>query len=186
MIELQNGSPELALDLAEKAAAVASERKAPEDLVLLPQLLLTQGAAHEELRDLACTGHLQPSSGGGTRTPSGHARQRPSAAGLGQLDEGLQVLQSTVDAGRDDQRFLDATQKLIKGVKRFQSDDLHPRNFVDAHRGSYVEFFNHHADEMAGKGWIAEAARMRKDEQGNLVPVVAEGANRMQAHGLTW
>ena len=47
---------------------------------------------------------------------------------------------------------------------------------MDAHRGSYVEFFNHHASEMAAKGWIAEAARMRKDDEGNLVPVIAEGA----------
>ncbi len=177
VIELQNGSPELALDIAEKAAAVAAERKAPDDLVLLSQLLLTQGAAHEELRNpLRALDSYDQVLAVEPEHPLAMQGKGHLLLAWGKLDEGLQVLQSTVDAGKDDQRFLDATQKLIEGVKRFQSDDLHPRNFVDAHRGSYVEFFNHHADEMAGKGWIAEAARMRKDEQGNLVPVVAEGA----------
>ena len=40
IIELQNGDPVMALDLAEKATAVAQERRDPRDLVLLPQLLL--------------------------------------------------------------------------------------------------------------------------------------------------
>ena len=177
VIELQNGSPEVALEIAEKAAAVAAERKEPGDIVLLPQLLLTQGAAHEELRNPAdALGTYDQVLGLEPDHPLAMQGKGHLLLAWGRLDEGIQTLQATLDVGKDDQRFLDATQKLIEGIKRFQSDDLHPRNFVDAHRGSYVEFFDHHAQEMAAKGWIAEAARMRKDEQGNLVPVVADGA----------
>ena len=177
VIELQNGSPELALDLSEKAAAVAMERREPGDLVLLPQLLLTQGAAHEELRNpMGALNTYDQVLEVDADHPLAMQGKGHLLLAWGELEKGLQILQQTIDAGKDDQRFLDATQKLIDGVKRFQSDDLHPRNFVDAHRGSYVEFFDHHAEQMSEKGWIAEAARMRKDEQGNLIPVVADGA----------
>ena len=177
IMELQNGDPEMALDLAEKAAAVARERREPGDAILLPQLLLAQGAAHEELRrpEAALAAYdavLQAEED----HPLAIQGKGHLLLAWGQIDNGVSVLQEAIDAGKDEARFLEATEKLILGVKNFVSEDLHPRNFVDAHRGGYVEFFNHHATEMAEKGWIAEAARMRKDDDGNLVPVVAEGA----------
>ena len=177
ILELQNGSPEMALDVAEKAAAVAAERRNRDDLVLLPQLLLTQGAAHEELR------HPDKAQQAYDTVLDQHADHPLAIQGKGHLflawgriDEGIALLQSAIDAGKDDPRFLEATEKLIAGIRKYISEDLHPRNFLEAHRGSYVEFFNHHADQTAQKGWIAEAARMRKDENDNLVPVIVEGA----------
>ena len=99
IMELQNGSPELALDLAEKAAAVAAERKEPGDLHLLPQLLLTQGAAHEELRNptKALSTYDQVLA-----VESDHPLAMQGKGHLllawGKLDEGLAVLQAAVDA----------------------------------------------------------------------------------------
>jgi tetratricopeptide (TPR) repeat protein len=177
IMELQNGSPELALDLSQKAAAVATERRDADDLTLLPQLLLTQGAAHEELRqpEAAMTAYdtvlAQDADHPLAIQGKGHL-----LLAWGRIENGIALLQRAVDAQKDDPRFLEATEKLIEGIKKYLSDDLHPRNFVDAHRGSYVEFFNHHAEKTAADGWIAEAARMRKDEAGNLVPVIVEGA----------
>jgi len=177
IIELQSGRPDHALDLAEKAAAVLSERREPEDLKLLPALLLAAGAACEELdRPIAAEkvynqilelepGHPLASQG------MGHL-----LLAWGRSEEGIEILQSVVDQGTDDPRFIEATTKLIAGIKNFNGEDLHPRNFIDAHQGGYCEFFNHHADRTAADGWIAEAARMHRDEQGNLVPSIGEGA----------
>ena len=53
IIELQVGRPDHALDLTQKASALALERRDPGDLELLPLLLLAQGAAHEELNQPA-------------------------------------------------------------------------------------------------------------------------------------
>ena len=78
------------------------------------------------------------------------------------LEEGIEVLQKAVDAAVDDPRFLEATEKLISGVRSFITDDVHPKNFIEAHQGSYVEFFNHHAEKTAADGWIAEAAARRR------------------------
>ena len=177
ILELQNGSPEMALDLAQKAAAVASERRAADDLVLLPQLLLTQGAAHEELRQpekaLASYDTVLEEDANHPLAIQGKGHL---LLAWGRIEEGIALLQQAIDAGRDDPRFLEATEKLIAGIRKYLNDDLHPRNFIEAHRGSYVEFFNHHAEQTAADGWIAEAARMRKDENGTLVPSVVEGA----------
>jgi tetratricopeptide (TPR) repeat protein len=177
IMELQNGSPELALDLAQKAAAVAKERREADDLLLLPQLLLTQGAAHEELRrpDEAMAAYDTVLDQDADHPLAIQGKGHLLLA-WGRIDDGVALLQSAVDSGKDDPRFLEATEKLIAGIQKYVSDDLHPRNFVDAHRGSYVEFFNHHAEKTADDGWIAEAARMRKDDAGNLVPVIVEGA----------
>ncbi len=177
IIELQSGRPDHALDLAEKAAAVLCERREPDDLKLLPALLLAAGAACEELdRPIAAEkaynqileiepGHPLASQG------KGHL-----FLAWGRSEEGIEILQAVVDQGTDDPRFIEATTKLIAGIKNFNAEDLHPRNFIDAHQGSYCEFFTHHADRTAADGWIAEAARMHRDEQGNLVPSIGEGA----------
>ncbi len=177
VIELQSGRPEQALDLAEKATAVLMERKGTGDITMVPMLLLSAGAACEELGrpQQALEAYDQILS-----IAPGHPLAKQGKGHLmlawGRLDDGLAVLQSTVDAQEDDPRFLEATQKLVAGVRTFLADDLHPRNFIDAHRGGYCEFFTHHADRTAEDGWIAEAARMHKDESGGLVPSVAEGA----------
>ena len=177
IIELQSGRPDHALDLAEKATAVLMERKGPGDLNMVPLLLLSAGAACEELNrpDQALQAYntildLEPNHPLATQG-KGHL-----LLAWGRIDEGLQALQSVVDAKEDDPRFIEATEKLIAGVRNFLAEDLHPRNFIEAHRGSYCEFFNHHAERTAEDGWIAEAARMHRDDNGELVPSVAEGA----------
>ncbi|MEC9389805.1 MAG: tetratricopeptide repeat protein [Myxococcota bacterium] len=177
IIELQSGRPEQALDLVEKGAAVLKERNGPGDAKMIPLLLLSAGAACEEMGNPE---HALEAYEQILTLEPGHPLATQGKGHLllawGQLDAGLETLQSVVDAQDDDPRFLEATAKLIAGVRAFLADDLHPRNFIDAHRGTYCEFFTHHADRTAADGWIAEAARMRRDETGTLVPTIAEGA----------
>ena len=177
IIELQVGRPDHALDLCQKAGALAIERREPGDLDILPLLLLAQGAAHEELHQPTEALHAY------NAILSDHPDHPLAAQGKGHLllawgdlDGGLETLQRVIDTAADDPRFIEASEKLVAGVRAFLSADLHPSNFADAHRGSYDAFFSHHADQQAAEGWIAEAARMRKDEQGHMVPVIAEGA----------
>lgn len=177
IMELQVGNAAQALELSQQSAQLAQERKGPQDLELLPQLLLAQGAAYEELKQphqavAAYDGVLQADENHPLATQGkGHL-----FLAWGRLEEGIAVLQQAVDAAVDDPRFLEATEKLISGVRSFITDDVHPKNFIEAHQGSYVEFFNHHAEKTAADGWIAEAARMKRDEDGNLTPIVIEGA----------
>ena len=177
IIELQSGRPEQALDLVEKGAAVLRERNGPGDAKMIPLLLLSAGAACEEMGNPANALEAYEQI---LKTEPGHPLATQGKGHLllawGRMEEGLQALQAVVDAQDDDPRFLEATAKLIAGVHAFNADDLHPRNFVDAHRGTYCEFFTHHADRTAADGWIAEAARMRRDETGALVPTSADGA----------
>ena len=177
IIELQSGRPEHALNLMKNALAVATERRGPGDAEIKPLLLLAMGAAHEELDEPARALETY------NKILDEHPEHPLATQGKGHLllawgriEDGLETLQSVVDADADDPRFIAATEKLIAGVRGFLQADLHPSNFVDAHQGSYQEFFNHHAAEQSANGWIAEAARMKKDEDGNMTPVIAEGA----------
>jgi tetratricopeptide (TPR) repeat protein len=177
IIELQSGRPDHALDLAEKAAAVLMERRGKGDLPMVPLLLLSAGAACEELGRpqqamLAYDKILELER----KHPLATQGKGHLLLAWGRLDEGLEILQSVVDAEEDDPRFIEATKKLIAGIRGFNAADLHPRNFVDAHRNGYCEFFDHHATKTAEDGWIAEAARMKRDDDGTLVPTIAEGA----------
>ena len=177
VIQLQLGLPEQTLLLTAEAEKLARTRAKPDDLAILPQLILVRGAAHEERYDAA-------GAEAAYRAILSEEPNHPLATqGLGHLllswgriEDGLQLLQSAVDAGADDPEFLQATTTLIEAVRHFTSEDVHPKMFIEAHRGSYVEFFDHHADKMAEEGWIAEAARMRKAEDGTLVNMVPEEA----------
>ena len=162
IIELQSGRPEHALNLMKNALAVVTERRGPGDAAIKPLLLLAMGAAHEELDEPAKALETY------NKILDEHPDHPLATQGKGHLllawgriEDGLETLQSVVDADADDPRFIAATEKLIAGVRGFLQADLHPSNFVDAHQGSYQEFFNHHAAEQSANGWIAEAARMR-------------------------
>ena len=143
-MELLVGNAAQALELSQQSAQLAQERKGPQDMELLPQLLLAQGAAYEELKqpDEAVAAYDAV-----LRTDENHPLATQGKGHLflawGKLEEGIEVLQKAVDAAVDDPRFLEATEKLISGVRSFITDDVHPKNFIEAHQGSYVEFFNH-------------------------------------------
>ena len=177
IMELQVGNANQALELAEQAAQLATERKGPQDMDLLPQLLLAQGAAFEELKQpIKAVAAYDEVLGSNKNHPLATQGKGHLFLAWGKLEEGMAVLQQAVDAAVDDPRFLEATEKLIAGVRSFITEDVHPKNFIEAHQGSYVEFFNHHAEKTAEDGWIAEAARMKRDDEGNLIPIVLEGA----------
>ena len=177
VVQLQMGQPEQALALMTEACKLARNRGTPQDLTIIPQLILVQGAAQEELYDAAGAEQSY-------RQILSEAPGHPLAAqGLGHLllswgrvDEGLQLLESVIDGAADDPEFLDASTALVGAVRGFIGDDVHPKQFIEAHRGSYVEFFDHHAKQMEEKGWIAEAARMRRREDGELENMLPEGA----------
>jgi len=174
---LRLGEPAWAHQLVIEAEGLAKQRSTERDLTLLPQLVLTRAAALEEMADPA-------GAVAAYREVLSNAADHPLALqGLGHLllawgriDDGLAQLQEAIDTQTDTAEFLEATQALVDGVKHFVSEDVHPRGFLDAHRGGYCEFFNHHANEMAKQGWIAEAAKMKRDEDGNVVPSIPEGA----------
>ena len=101
IIELQVGRPDHALDLTQKASAVALERRDPGDLELLPLLLLAQGAAQEELNQPAEALRAYDAI---LQDHPGHPLAAQGKGHLllawGDLEEGLSVLQRRARIGR--------------------------------------------------------------------------------------
>ena len=162
------------LDIALERAREHADETA---VMMMPQLLIARAAACEDSYDPAGAEKAY-------RDVLTHELNNPRALqGLGhlllawgRLKEGLDLLRLYIKIGGDGPEYADAAQSFVSAVARFVDEDLHPRNFLEAHRGSYVEFFNHHAARMEAQGWIAEAARMQRLPDGTIAPVIPEGA----------
>jgi len=93
----------------------------------------------------------------------------------GRLKNGIDALQQYLDAKTDEADALEGNQQFLHCVRKFIADDVHPKELIEAHRGSYLEFFNHHANAMAEQGWQAEQPYIRGEEDGKPIYYVRDG-----------
>lgn len=179
---LQLGEPMQALQVNQEAFELAMELADEAAAALMGQIVLTRAAIYEDLD--------QPAEAEAAyREVLQHEPGHPGAQqGLGYLllkwgrmEEGVAQLQAHVDNAGEDAEVRESTRAFLDALARFRRDDVHPVNFLVAHRESYVEFFDFHAARMAEQGWIAEAARMKRAEDGRIVPVIPEGARSYAA-----
>lgn len=182
VVHLQLGEPELGRPLIEQAVLVVGEQLAQPATraaaeTMIDGFLLSLAAAEEDLDDpVAARAAYERVL---ARSP-GQPRARMSLAHLhlatGELDQGLAQLRLYLEEELDDNAFLEAGKAMYDAVDAFRKKKIHPREFLIAHHGSYTEFFDEQAREQEGKGWIAEAARMRRAPDGRVLPMIAEGA----------
>lgn len=182
VVHLHLGEPELgkpfivqAVEMALAHRAIPERRIAAETMV--EGFLLGLAAACEDLDQpreaQAAYAQLLALSPGQPRARNGLAHL---LLGWGRTVEGVVMLATYLEEDADEPQFQAAAEAVRDAIEKVRDTKLHPRMFLEAHRESYVEFFNHHAEEQGAKGWIAEAARMRRDAAGGIVPVIPEGA----------
>jgi tetratricopeptide (TPR) repeat protein len=187
-VNLQLGEPKLGKPLIEQAIALLNEqvaaqpdRKAQAD-TMIEGFLLNLAAASE---DLDLPGEALAAYDRVLAATPGHPRARQGRAhlllALGELDAGRAELTRYVEEDRDEDPFLEGAAAYLAELARFIREDVHPNEFLNAHRGSYCEMFDHYAAEQARLGWIAEAARMRRADDGRIVPLIPEGARSYAA-----
>jgi len=182
VVHLHLGEPELGKPLIEQAVTMAlAEAAMPDRKVvaetMLEGFLLGLAAACEDLdlpgESLAAYQRLLTLVPGQPRAQNGLAHL---LLAWGRPVEGMAALGQYIDEDRDEPAFQEGAEALMSAIERVKETKLHPRMFLEAHRGSYVEFFDHHAEEQGKAGWIAEAARMKRDERGQIVPSIPQGA----------
>ncbi len=175
--ELRLGDPQAALAICEAAEAKAYEARDERAGMIMPQLMLVRASAFEDLRAPA-------GAEAAYRMLLEHEPLNPRATqGLahlllawGRTSDGLKALDEYIEAAQDEPQFIEGTEAFGDNLRAFIRNDIHPEEFLKAHRGSYVQMFDHYAKTMEEKGWMAEAARMTRDDDGNLVPIIPEGA----------
>jgi hypothetical protein len=96
--------------------------------------------------------------------------------GGGRLEEALKTYDNLADF-----ETLDAEQKLaafaLTGAVRAFQDDAHEGSmFLEAHQGSYKNYFDEVSAGPVSEGWYAEAARMARGDDGEPRPYIPEGA----------
>jgi hypothetical protein len=175
--ELRRADPGTAWQITLHAQQLAERVRDDRAAMIMPQLVMVRAAALEDLLD-------GEGAADAYRLLLEHEPENPRALqglghvllGAGRLDEGLATFDRYIADQQDEASYIEGAQAFVAAVRRFVQDDIHPEELLKAHRGSYVEMFDHYAAQMAQKGWVAEAARMTREDDGRVVPMIPEGA----------
>ncbi len=178
VVQLNRGQAGLALEAVDAAIATLEVAQHPDANELHAHFLLTRAAAAEmtDAPDLAAKSYAEVLE----RIPN----QAQALNGWGQLllttgqtEEGIKKLQQYLESSDDITEAKEAIAELVSTLERWEAQATpDPTAFLDAHRGSYCEFFDFHANRMEQQGWIAEAAKMKRNPDGSMVVSVEEDA----------
>ena len=159
------------------ALSMAQERQDSASAMLMSQLYLAEAEA-------CCDLYLPRAAEQAYQKILQHEENNPYALQnysyllfrWGRLKEGMELLQQYVTAATDEPEAIQGNQSYLETMQRFLDDDIHPKEFITAHCGNYTAFFDHHAEEMASKGWLAEQAYVSNvNEQGTPTYYVRDG-----------
>jgi hypothetical protein len=100
---------------------------------------------------------------------------------LGQLllgacrpEEGCKVYAEATDLLDREQR--QSAEALVGSVRAFLESGHDSLAFLEAHGDSYRQYFDDVARAQTEQGWFAEAARMTRRDDGEVVPLLPDGA----------
>ncbi len=175
VVQLQLGEPEKALELLQESVDMAWEANAEPHIIAHFTLGLAAANEDNDLPHKALEVYEQVLEADATN-PRAVAGRANLLLAMGRIAEGQQELRAYVEQARDEEDYLAAAQAFLDALDKVESEGLDPHTLLLAHRESYVAFFDEKADEMAKEGWIAECARMYRDENGEVVPLIPEGA----------
>lgn len=175
VVMLQLGEPEKALVLLQESVDGAWENNAEPHIIA--HFTLGLAAAYEDNdRPLEALEVYERVLDGDAHNPRAVAGQANLKLSMGRLGEGVAELKDYIAQAKDEEMYLEAAQSFIDALDKAESEGFEPRTFLLAHRESYVGFFDEKANEMAQKGWIAECARMHRNDAGEVVPLIPDGA----------
>ena len=177
-LELQRGAPGEARPLVERALALLDSAPADEAAAMRAHFGLTLASICEaEDRPVDARAVYHGLLGADPRHFEALLGLGRLQLAWGELDRGLATLAAARAAGHLQRRpDVDDLRAFTDAIGAFRASEHTPRDLLEAHREAYCAFFDHHAGRMAARGWIAEAARMRRGPEGALVPDIPAGA----------
>ena len=95
---------------------------------------------------------------------------------IGELDEGVTSFRTLYTDQTVDPEYREMSKVLANAVAAFTESNLSGEIFLQAHQGSYKDYFDEVSAEQIRNGWYAEAARMKRGPGGEPQPIIAQGA----------
>jgi tetratricopeptide (TPR) repeat protein len=87
---------------------------------------------------------------------------------------GIEALRAAAERMTAEHREL--ADALVGSIEAFIDSEHSGDIFLRGHQESYKNYFDEISAEQVEQGWYAEAARMAKGEDGEFMPILAEGA----------
>ena len=135
--ELRMGEAESAWALTIEGERIANQRQDAVAGTVMPQLMLVRAAACEDRYD---PGGAETAFKALLDREPFNPRARSGLAhlylGWGRLDDAIQELRGYLDDGADEQQYIEAQQMLVDAVRKVIADDIHPKEWLEAHRGA--------------------------------------------------
>ena len=146
------GEAKAAKLVASQGIQMAYEQKNDTAATLLSPLYLVLANACEELyQPLEAEKSYQKILEHEEENPYARQRYAYLLFAMGELDQGLDQLAKYLEHGTDEVDSLKAHEGLRDHIERFMREDIHPKNFLQAHRESYVEEFNKLTEDLEAK-----------------------------------
>ena len=90
------------------------------------------------------------------------------------LERGVEAMRKAAENMEPEQREL--ANALTGAIEAFLDSEHSGDIFLRGHQESYKNYFDEVTQQQVASGWYAEAARMVKGDDGELKPILAEGA----------
>jgi tetratricopeptide (TPR) repeat protein len=175
MAYLHRGDAGNAVPWLEKAVALAEPYTAPEHQAMKLDFSMALATTFQLLdRTVEAKATLERIAATWPDQPNPKLQLGQLLVATGNIDEGVKVMREV--RGKLDQEARMAIDALTGAIEAFLKTDEPATVFLEAHRDSYVEYFDGIAEVQVEQGWLAEAARMNPQADGSLKPVIPKGA----------
>lgn len=175
MAHLHRGDTGNAIPPLERAVALAEPYTSPEHQPLKREFHLTLAATYQLMDRVA---DARRTLEGAIRRWPGEPAPRLRLAQLlavtGQLHDAVSTWQDALPHLSGDEA--QAVEALVGAIRAWQDSENDASVFLRGHQESYKEYFDTVAAAETEKGWFAEAARMARGADGELAPILADGA----------
>ena len=175
MAYLQRGEVGSAIPHLEKAVALSEPFDAPEHQEMKLHFRVGLASAYEmadQIGDARRT--LQATVAKWPAQPEPQLQLAHLLFKTGAIDEGLTAYRAAADHLDDEGKKV--VKAVIEAVGAFRESEHDAGIILLGHASSYSDYFDGIAEDLVKKGWYAEAARMARGADGEVKPLIPQGA----------
>lgn len=179
MAYVHRGEVGTALPYLETSVALARGFDLPEHQEMRRHFHMALATAYELLdRALDAERILQEAVASWPTVPEPRIQLGQVQLAAGQLDDGLATYDALATFEGLDEDGRDAAEAVSGSVRAYLESEADGSAFLRAHADTYRQYFDEVSRQPVEQGWYAEAARMARGADGEIRPLIPQGARK--------